>query len=139
MAQRKPGKANSEQDIYLKNSKVSTACTNCQTHRIRCNVDKPCQQCVKHSHECVWDESSDGRRKAALKSAQHDLDHNRTILNQLFNAIHECECESLQDIIQVIKQGATPEEVIKMATEYLKQIPVHPYPKKEASENTEEQ
>lgn len=101
----------------------------------QCTVDDsgpPCAECALHNRECIIDELADKRRKVAaketeenLKSSQKDLaksrkDHEitqgeleyyRSYVRYLLDAIRFGQLDDVNNLIAVIRRGATEREI----------------------------
>ncbi|GAD93628.1 C6 finger domain protein, putative [Paecilomyces variotii No. 5] len=114
-----PGPATEESRI----KRASTACKECKRRRTKvqsftlpvlpslCSTGNPCTECAAHDRECVYDESADKRRKVAAKRAQEQLEYYRGILERLLESIRYCERAEIDQIIAVIRGGASLNDI----------------------------
>ncbi|KAF9889250.1 hypothetical protein FE257_007563 [Aspergillus nanangensis] len=94
--------------------RASAACGECKRRRTKCSADttgSPCTECALHGRECVIDEFADKRRKVAAKRAQEDLKYYRGFVEELLEAIQIGHRESVEAIIDVIRSGASHEQI----------------------------
>ncbi|PLN77210.1 hypothetical protein BDW42DRAFT_6832 [Aspergillus taichungensis] len=108
--------------------RASTACAECKRRRTKCSADTtgtPCTECALHNRECIIDEFADKRRKVAARRAHEDLKYYRGFLEQLLTAIRYCNQSTVDSIIDLIRSGASEEEiqntVSQLASERLKE------------------
>ncbi|KAL5357543.1 hypothetical protein BJX96DRAFT_172619 [Aspergillus floccosus] len=87
-----------------------------------CSADttgSPCTECAIHGRECIIDEYADKRRKVAAKRAQEELKYYRGFLEQLIEAIRTADGVSVDAIINIIRSGASHEEILAVVTQSL--------------------
>ncbi|KOC10147.1 hypothetical protein AFLA70_213g001581 [Aspergillus flavus AF70] len=104
----------------LRRTRASIACTECRVRRLKCNGPAPCEECALHSRKCVIDPSQDRRRKMDVKALKQDLQFHRTFLYQLCRVIRECNREDVGQLVSLIRQGGTNEDIKGAVEEYLK-------------------
>ncbi|KAL1847944.1 hypothetical protein Plec18167_004909 [Paecilomyces lecythidis] len=102
-----PGPATEESRI----KRASTACKECKRRRTKCSTGNPCTECAAHDRECVYDESADKRRKVAAKRAQEQLEYYKGLLERLLDSIRYCERAEIDQIIAVIRGGASLNDI----------------------------
>jgi hypothetical protein len=78
---------------------------------LQCSTGNPCTECAAHDRECVYDESADKRRKVAAKRAQEQLEYYKGILERLLESIRYCERAEIEQIIAVIRGGASLDDI----------------------------
>ncbi|KAG2417349.1 hypothetical protein HFD88_008568 [Aspergillus terreus] len=102
--------------------RASAACGECKRRRTKCSADttgSPCTECAIHGRECIIDEYADKRRKVAAKRAQEELKYYRGFLEQLIEAIRTGDGVSVDAIINIIRSGASHEEILAVVTQSL--------------------
>jgi len=114
-----PGSGAAEE---IKTKRASTACKECKRRRTRCSTGNPCAECAAHGRECVYDELADKRRKVAAKRTQEELDYYRGFLERLLDSIRYCEPGHIDQIINVIRGGASLDEILSVVEQSLNQV-----------------
>ncbi|KAE8144106.1 hypothetical protein BDV25DRAFT_167645 [Aspergillus avenaceus] len=107
----------------VKIKRASAACTECKRRRTKCSADTtgaPCAECALHGRECVVDEYADKRRKVAARRAQEELRYYRGFVEQLLKAIRYGDRPNVDAIVNIIRSGATLEEIRLAVRESLK-------------------
>ncbi|KAL2012024.1 hypothetical protein VTN00DRAFT_4742 [Thermoascus crustaceus] len=94
-----------------KMKRASSACKECKRRRIKCTTGNPCAECAAHGRTCIYDELADKRRKLAAKRTQEELEYYRGLLERLLLSIRCCERENVDQIISVIRRGASLPEI----------------------------
>ncbi|KAJ5216231.1 uncharacterized protein N7498_002638 [Penicillium cinerascens] len=105
--------------------RASTACKECQKRRTRCSMNgsgHSCTECETHGRDCLFDETSDRRRKAAAKRTQEDLANLREFVEQLLQLFRAGDNNTVQHLIHQIRSGASQEEIRVVVLQYLGQI-----------------
>ncbi|KAJ5089803.1 hypothetical protein N7532_008487 [Penicillium argentinense] len=105
-----PGGGNGVPPEEGKMKRASTACKECQKRRTRCS-GMPCTECVAHGRECVTDELSDRRRKAAAKKTQEELADLRGFVEQVLDIFRSNDETHLQHFINTVRAGASTEQI----------------------------
>ncbi|KAJ5125987.1 hypothetical protein N7448_005298 [Penicillium atrosanguineum] len=104
--------------------RASTACKECQKRRTRCSmspISTSCTECETHGRECLYDETSDKRRKAAAKRTQEDLGNLREFVEQLLHLLRAGDNNTVQHLIHQIRSGASQEDIRAITLQYLTQ------------------
>jgi hypothetical protein len=70
-----------------------------------------CTKCETHGRECLYDETSDKRRKAAAKRTQEDLANVRGFVEQLLQVLRAGDSKTIQHLIHQIRSGASQEDI----------------------------
>ncbi|KAL4922879.1 hypothetical protein BDW62DRAFT_171931 [Aspergillus aurantiobrunneus] len=121
-----PTTSRSHEDNRTK--RASTACGECKQRRTKCTVDDAgtsCTECALHNRECIIDELADKRRKVAAREtaenlrktqgelaiAQGELNYYRSYVRYLLNAIRFCELADVDELVAVIRNGSTDEQI----------------------------
>ncbi|KAL2001336.1 hypothetical protein VTN02DRAFT_1898 [Thermoascus thermophilus] len=91
--------------------RASSACKECKRRRIKCTTGNPCAECAAHGRTCIYDELADKRRKLAAKRTQEELEYYRGLLERLLLSIRCCERANVEQIIGVIRRGASLQEI----------------------------
>ncbi|KAJ9200450.1 transcriptional regulator family: Fungal Specific TF [Paecilomyces variotii] len=91
--------------------RVSTACLACKRSKRKCSGVPPCDNCRALNRECIFDESLDQRRRVAVKRTAEELNYHRDMLNDLFKVIRSANHSSAQQLLDIIRNDATPEEI----------------------------
>ncbi|KAL1855019.1 hypothetical protein Plec18170_004433 [Paecilomyces lecythidis] len=91
--------------------RVSTACLACKKSKRKCSGIPPCDNCRALNRECIFDESLDQRRRVAAKRTAEELNYHRDMLNDLFKVIRSANHSSAQQLLEIIRSDATPEEI----------------------------
>jgi hypothetical protein len=89
---------------------------------IDCCTGNPCAECAAHNRECVYDELADKRRKVAAKRTQEELDYYRGFLERLLDSIRYCEPGHIDQIINIIRGGASLDEILSVVEQSLNQV-----------------
>ncbi|KKA21539.1 C6 finger domain protein [Rasamsonia emersonii CBS 393.64] len=84
-----------------------------------CSTGNPCTECAAHNRECVYDEAADRRRKAFTKFTQEQLQYYRGFLERLLDSIRYGDRDRLDDMINVIRSGASMDEIAAMVDQIL--------------------
>ncbi|RHZ57914.1 Zn(II)2Cys6 transcription factor domain-containing protein [Aspergillus thermomutatus] len=94
--------------------RASTACAECKRRRTKCSAKltgAPCSVCALHHRDCIIDKDADKRRKVAQKRLEEDLTYYREFVEQLLEALRHGKRACIDAIINVIRSGATLEEI----------------------------
>ncbi|KAJ5720600.1 uncharacterized protein N7483_008534 [Penicillium malachiteum] len=93
--------------------RASTACKECQKRRTRCSGLPTCSECQAHGRDCIFDELSDKRRKAAARKTQEELDSLRTFLDDLLGVFRDFDPDSIhvQHVVDTIRSGGSNDAI----------------------------
>jgi hypothetical protein len=80
-----------------------------------------CTECETHGRECLYDETSDKRRKATAKRTQEDLANLRGFLEQLLHVLRAGDSNTIQHLIRQIRFGASQEDIRAITLQHLTQ------------------
>ncbi|KAB8212889.1 hypothetical protein BDV33DRAFT_185946, partial [Aspergillus novoparasiticus] len=111
-----------------RHKRCSIACTECRIRRQKCRGSSPCAECTLHSRKCVIDPVHDKRKKMDLKASEQELQYYRTFLHQLCQVIRECNSTHVDELLSLIRQGATNENIKAAVEEYLRLNSVYHVP-----------
>ncbi|OQD73223.1 hypothetical protein PENDEC_c016G03682 [Penicillium decumbens] len=104
--------------------RASTACKECQKRRTRCSMNPSghcCTECETHGRDCLFDETSDRRRKAAARRTQEDLANLREFVEQLLQLLRVGDNNTIQHFIRQIRSGASQDEIRAIVLQFLVQ------------------
>ncbi|KAE8361700.1 hypothetical protein BDV27DRAFT_132638 [Aspergillus caelatus] len=104
----------------------SAACTECRRRRKKCNGCTPCEQCTLHNRECVIDLLHDKRKKIYIRKLGQELQYHRTFLHQLYQVIRECDDADVKQLVSLIRDGGTKEDIKNAIEGYLQHDTQHP-------------
>ncbi|KAJ5105352.1 C6 transcription factor SndA [Penicillium alfredii] len=107
--------------------RASTACKECQRRRTRCS-GVPCTECLAHGRECVFDESSDRRRKASARRTQEELMGLRDFVDQMLAVLRYSTYPGIEHLLHTIRSGASQDDIRATVSHLLAQIPNPPVP-----------
>ncbi|OAP65279.1 hypothetical protein AYL99_01251 [Fonsecaea erecta] len=92
--------------------KISTACGACKQRKTKCSGGNPCEACATRKSLCVYDASSDQRRKIAnhrtaqeLADKQLALDRQQQLLGGIIATVRAGGYSATEDLIRVIRSG----------------------------------
>ncbi|OQU95667.1 Fungal Zn2-Cys6 binuclear cluster domain-containing protein [Cladophialophora immunda] len=92
--------------------KISTACGSCKRKRTKCTGGNPCEACARGKHVCIYDASSDQRRKVALRrnveelaSVRQEVEHYKQLLGGIIAIIRAGDTNANRDLICMIRSG----------------------------------
>jgi len=92
--------------------KISTACGACKQRKTKCTGGNPCEACATRGSLCVYDASSDQRRKIAnhrtvreLADNQIDLEKHQQLLGGMIAIIRAGGHTITEDLIRVIRSS----------------------------------
>ncbi|KAE8130758.1 hypothetical protein BDV38DRAFT_266347 [Aspergillus pseudotamarii] len=102
------------------------ACTECRRRRIKCNGYTPCEPCTLHNRECVIDLRHDKRKKTHLRELEQELQYYRTFIHQLYQVIGECDDADVNQLVSLIRDGGTKEDIKNTIEGYLQDNTQHP-------------
>ncbi|KAJ5669476.1 hypothetical protein N7462_010546 [Penicillium macrosclerotiorum] len=91
--------------------RASTACKECQRRRTRCSGESPCSECLAHDRECIVDETTDKRRKASQRRTLEELNNVREFLDQLLAVFRSSDTGTVQQLVNIIRAGASQDEL----------------------------
>ncbi|KAE8361560.1 hypothetical protein BDV27DRAFT_132922 [Aspergillus caelatus] len=97
----------------------SAACTECRRRRIKCNGYTPCEQCTLNNRECVINLLHDKRKKIYLRELEQELQYHRTFFHQLYQVICECDDADVNQLVSLIRDGGTKEDIKNTIEGYL--------------------
>ncbi|EXJ95432.1 hypothetical protein A1O1_00553 [Capronia coronata CBS 617.96] len=90
--------------------KISTACGACKQRKTRCNGSNPCDACATRRSPCIYDASSDQRRKIAnqrnvqdLADAIVQLERHKQLLGGIIATIRAGDADANNDLFRVIR------------------------------------
>ncbi|KIW16264.1 hypothetical protein PV08_06315 [Exophiala spinifera] len=96
----------------LKPRKISTACGACKQRKTRCTGGNPCEACASRKSPCVYDATSDQRRKIAnqrnvqeLADTQVQLERHRQLLGGILAIVKAGDANANEDLARVIRSG----------------------------------
>ncbi|KAJ5499204.1 C6 transcription factor SndA [Penicillium expansum] len=81
-----------------------------------CSGPLVCSECLTHGRECIFDESSDKRRKASSKRALDELDYYRSFVEDFFGIFRASPEETVQYLVNTIRAGAAMEQIREIIT-----------------------
>ncbi|CAG8890705.1 unnamed protein product [Penicillium salamii] len=91
--------------------RLSAACKECQRRRTKCSSENPCLECTKRGSICVFDMSSDKRRKSYASKIEAELRHYQKFLNDFLRAIRESGDDDVRHIISTVQAGSSTGEI----------------------------
>ncbi|KAL3451461.1 hypothetical protein BJX65DRAFT_293445 [Aspergillus insuetus] len=81
--------------------KISLACTNCRSKKIRCDGTTPfCSECIRSGNRCTY-ENVDKRKTETWRIAVNDLEQKN---RQLESVIQSLKCNSFPDAVERLRQ-----------------------------------
>ncbi|KAL2794545.1 hypothetical protein BJX66DRAFT_303392 [Aspergillus keveii] len=81
--------------------KISLACTNCRSKKIRCDGTTPfCSECIRSGNRCSY-ENVDKRKTETWRLAVNDLEQKN---QQLESLIQSLKCNSFPDAVERLRQ-----------------------------------
>ncbi|KIW73494.1 hypothetical protein PV04_01607 [Phialophora macrospora] len=90
--------------------KISTACGACKQRKTKCTGGNPCEACLTRRSLCVYDATSDQRRKIAnqrnvqeLADKQLDLEKHQQLLGGIIATIRAGGFSATDDLIRTIR------------------------------------
>ncbi|OCT53537.1 putative C6 finger domain protein [Cladophialophora carrionii] len=90
--------------------KISTACGACKQRKTKCTGGNPCEACATRRSLCVYDATSDQRRKIAnqrnvqeLADKQLDLEKHQQLLGGIIATIRAGGFSATEDLVRVIR------------------------------------
>lgn len=93
---------------------------------VQCDGDyltgKPCTQCTTHGRTCVFDESSDKRRKEYARRTEDQAEYYRDYVERLLQVIREGDESTIQQLIGIIREEGD-QEIQTMLAHCLNQDP----------------
>ncbi|OKL58501.1 hypothetical protein UA08_06055 [Talaromyces atroroseus] len=104
-------KANAEPARQRKN--ISTACSACKTRKWKCSGTVPCENCVRSNTECIIDESSDNRRRLAVKRKLEELTEDKNLLLRLVETLRYSSNEHVVRLLDLIRNKNSSLDEIK--------------------------
>ena len=84
----------------------------------------PCTGCAANGRQCVYNELADKRRKVATKHTQEKSAHYRGLLGQLLRAIRLCERDTVDGIVDIIRNLNPEDDTLHAVAHCLSQCPV---------------
>ncbi|KAJ5369328.1 uncharacterized protein N7496_009088 [Penicillium cataractarum] len=93
---------------------VSLACTECQRKKTKCSGTAPCTRCATSAQQCLYDQTSDRRRKEYTVG----LFKFHTTLCQLAATLRSAAPEELLSLVWQVQSLPTDQEAI----DYLVQV-----------------
>ncbi|KAK6810432.1 hypothetical protein RU639_013761 [Aspergillus parasiticus] len=97
----------------------SAACTECRKRRKKGNDYTPCKECALHGRECAIEVLRDECKKTYSRSLEQGLQYYRTFLHQLRQVIRECDYADVEQLVSLIRQGGTKEDIKDVIEVYL--------------------
>ncbi|KAJ5328719.1 C6 transcription factor [Penicillium brevicompactum] len=108
--------------------RLSAACKECQRRRTKvkgswiifcllvgfqrqCSSENPCLECTKRGSICVFDMSSDKRRKSYASKIETELRHYQRFLNDFLRAIRDSGDDDIRHIINTVQAGSSKSEI----------------------------
>ena len=83
------------------------------TNQTQCSSGIPCIECLNHEHECIYNELADKRRKVAAKHTKEELQYYRTFAERFLRAFRLGERTGVDNMVDIIRAGATNDEVLR--------------------------
>ncbi|KAL6240268.1 hypothetical protein RBB50_012815 [Rhinocladiella similis] len=90
---------------------ITTACTACQKHRIKCDDDTPCAACLTRQTDCNRETEKDGRRRMVWKEKVEELESDQKLLSRLMEAIRNGHNGQVENLIGIIRTNTSKEQV----------------------------
>lgn len=92
--------------------KISTACGACKQRKTKCSGSAPCVACSSRATACIYDVTSDQRRKVAnqkniqdLANTQNHLERHRELLGGILAIFRAGSVDSAEDLVAIIRSG----------------------------------
>lgn len=99
----------SKRDVSIR--RLSTACKECQRRRTKCTSGNPCLECKKRNILCIFDESSDKRRKTYSNKIEQELSHYQEFLSDFLEAIRLSDDDDVHHIINIVRSGSSTSKI----------------------------
>lgn len=90
---------------------------------LQCDQRHPCSNCQKIGTDCVYDQTQDGRRRAARKRNVEELELKRDALDTILEALRQSDDQHVQHLLGLIRSNAPLEDVIQYATTHENHFP----------------
>lgn len=81
-----------------------------QAHRWQCVGGQPCEACTKRRLNCIFDESTDGRRKTSRKRKAANLERESTLLTSVIANFRDGSREEIDRMVALIRAVPSVEE-----------------------------
>ena len=78
----------------------------------QCSTESPCKACVRASTDCVYDESSDRRRKVAEKRTADRLLHTRELLGNLLETLRYGHRDQVDNVLRVVRFDTSLKDIV---------------------------
>ncbi|KKK16277.1 hypothetical protein ARAM_003168 [Aspergillus rambellii] len=107
-----PAASKSATDDNLKRRKnVGTACLACKARKLKCTGEPPCANCIKSRLECNLDETTDKRRRGALKRKIDQLEDKEGLLIRLMEVLRDTSDRRTGPLLNLIRSNASLPEI----------------------------
>lgn len=77
----------------------------------QCSSGNPCLECTRRESACIFDESSDKRRKSYLTKMEKELNYYQKFLDDFFEALRISKDDDVDHIINIVRSGASTSEI----------------------------
>lgn len=78
----------------------------------QCSTESPCKACVRASTECVYDETSDRRRKVAEKRMADRLLHTRELFGNLLETLRYGQRDQVDHVLRVVRFDTSLKDIV---------------------------
>lgn len=68
-------------------------------------------ECTKRGSVCIFDESSDKRRKSYSSRMEEELSYYQMFLDDFFEGIRNCNDDDVHHIINIVRSGSSTSEI----------------------------
>jgi hypothetical protein len=113
--------ANAQNERQVRNNRLRLV-----TDLLQCDGKSPCRACIDKGLSCVLDESRDGRR--GRKRTLDELHVKSDAFDTLVESIRTKDDLAISNLITLIQNGASPDEIVSRAQEILENRPARPAP-----------
>ncbi|CAI7585761.1 unnamed protein product [Penicillium pancosmium] len=79
----------------------------------------PCLECTKRNSRCIFEQSSDKRRKSYERKMEEDLRYYRGVLDDLLEAIRHSTDANVDRILNIVRSESSISEIQFMVKEGL--------------------
>ncbi|KIX93384.1 uncharacterized protein Z520_10803 [Fonsecaea multimorphosa CBS 102226] len=106
------GEGSQEPPSSQRPRKISTACGACKQRKTKCSGGNPCEACATRKSLCIYDATSDQRRKIAnhrtaqeLVDKQLALERHQQLLGGIIATVRAGGFNATEDLLRVIRSG----------------------------------
>ncbi|KAL4888270.1 hypothetical protein BDV59DRAFT_188862 [Aspergillus ambiguus] len=110
---------------YLSNKskrRAPMACLSCKKLKRKCSGYPTCDTCRVYKQQCIFDSTSDRRRRVAEKQTAAELCFYRTMLNDLIKILRAKDKSLGSNLLQIIRKDTSMRQIREAMDDFLSPV-----------------